>query len=309
MDDLIDLKQLAFVLLVAEELHIRKAAERLKVDESTVSRGVRQFEKEQELTVFVRAGKRIADLTPEGERFIEHIKPAFHAFQTEAARASEIAEMIVRKSAGTFMLGYSPLVSAAMLSEVRFVRTARFPALRLQIRQLKPSEIFNFVRSSALQMGLTYAFPQRDGLEQIPIGGEPMCAVYPRRTGTRAGVGIDLEQLRSQPLYVLSSDREHADVRECLVLQCARRGFTPKIVEEPVSAREVFDLVLDRGGVAIMPECMYVGAPAELDSSLIAGLESIQLVLTYRRGADTRTEKIVREIARSLRNLRAKRAG
>jgi hypothetical protein len=136
-----------------------------------------------------------------------------------------------------------------------------------------------------------------------------MCAVYPRRTGTRAGAGIDLEQLRSQSLYVLSSDREHADVRECLVLQCARRGFTPRIVEEPVSAREAFDLVLDRGGIAIMPECMYVGAPAELDSSLIAGLEVIQLVLTYRRGTDTRTEKIVREIARSLRNLRTKKTG
>jgi DNA-binding transcriptional LysR family regulator len=309
MDDLIDLKQLAFVLLVAEELHISKAAERLKVDESTVSRGVRQFEKEQELTVFVRVGKRIADLTPEGERFIEYIKPAFHAFQTEAARASEIAEMTLRKSAGTFMLGYSPLVSVAMLSEVRSVRNVRFPALRLQIRQLKPSEIFNFVRSSALQTGLTYAFPQRHGLEQIPVGGEPMCAVYPRRPGTRAGVGINLEQLRSQPLYVLSSDREHADVRECLVPQCARQGFTPRIVEEPVSAREAFDLVLDRGGIAIMPECMYVGAPAELDSSRIAGLEAIQLVLTFRRGTDTRTEKIVREIARSLRNLRAKKTG
>jgi hypothetical protein len=50
-------------------------------------------------------GKRIADLTPEGERFIGHIKPAFHAFQIEAARASEIAEMTLRKSAGSFMLG------------------------------------------------------------------------------------------------------------------------------------------------------------------------------------------------------------
>jgi len=136
-----------------------------------------------------------------------------------------------------------------------------------------------------------------------------MCAVYPRRSGTRAGVGIDLEALRSQPLYVLSSDREQPELRECLVSQCTRRGFTPKIVEETDSARQAFDLLLDRGGVAIMPECMYVGAPADLDCSRIAGLEEAQLVLTYRRGTDMRTEKIIREIARSLRDGRIEKTG
>jgi DNA-binding transcriptional LysR family regulator len=119
MDDYIDLRQLAFVLVVAEELPTGKAAERLKVHQSTVSREVRQFEKQQELTMFVRDGKRIADLTPEGEGFIERIKPAFQTFQTEAARASEIAAMILRNSTGSFMLGYSPLVPATILSNVR----------------------------------------------------------------------------------------------------------------------------------------------------------------------------------------------
>jgi DNA-binding transcriptional LysR family regulator len=309
MGPYIDPRQLEIVLVMAEELNTRKAAERLKGHQSTVSKGIKQFEKEQELTAFVRDGKRIADLTPEGGRFLEHIRPAFHVFQSEAARASEIAELILRKSAGTFMLGYSPLVSAEMLNEVRFVRSARFRALRLQVRQLKPSEIFSFVRSGVLQAGLTYAFPQRHRLEQIPVGGEPICAVYPRRPGTRAGVGIDLEALRSQQLYLLSSDREQPELREYLVSECTRRGFTPKIAEETDSARQAFDLLLDRGGAAIMPECMYVGAPADLHCSRIADLEETQLVLTYRRGTDMRTEKIIREIARSLRDGRIERTG
>jgi len=310
MGPYIDPWDLEIVLVMAEELNTYKAAERLKVDQSTVSKGIKRFEKKQELTMFVRESKRrIANLTPEGARFIEHIKPAFHAFQSEAARASEIAEMMLRKGAGTFILGYSALVSAAMLSEIRSVRGLRFPALHLQVRQLKPTQIFTLVRSDVLQAGLTYAFPQRRDLEQIPLAGEPMCAVYPRRLGTRAGAGVDIEDLRSQPLSVLCSDREQPELRECLVAQCSRRGFTPKIVDETDSARQAFDLLLDRGGIAIMPECMYVGAPADLACSRIAGLEEIQLVLTYRRGTDMRTERIVREIARSLRNGRIQRTG
>jgi hypothetical protein len=107
----------------------------------------------------------------------------------------------------------------------------------------------------------------------------------------------------------VSSDREQPEFRECLAAQCTRRGFTPKIVEEIDSPRQAFDLLLDRGGIAIMPECMYVGASADLASSRIAGMEEIQLVLTYRRGADMRTEKVIREIARSLRNGRIEQAG
>ena len=305
----IDPWDLEIVLMVAEELNTYKAAERLKVNQSTVSKGIKRFEKKQELTMFVRESTRIANLTPEGERFLEHIKPAFHAFQAEAARASEIAEMMLRRGAGTFILGYSALVPGPMLSEVRSIRSVRFPALHLQVRQLKPSEIFAFLRSGVLQAGLTYAFPERRGLEQIPVGLEPMCAVYPRRPGTRARVGVDLEDLRSQPLCVLCSDREQPELRECLVAQCTRRGFTPKTVEETDSARQAFDHLLDRGGIAIMPECMYVGAPADLACSRIVGMEEIQVVLTYRRGTDMRTERTVREIARSLRSGRIQRTG
>lgn len=57
----IDPWQLQIVLVGAEELNAVKAAVRLKVNQSTVSKGIRQFEKKQELTVFVRDGKRIAD--------------------------------------------------------------------------------------------------------------------------------------------------------------------------------------------------------------------------------------------------------
>src|SRR6266567_4630833 len=309
MGPYIDPWQLQIVLVVAEELNTVKAAVRLKVNQSTVSKGIRQFEKKQELTVFVRDGKRIADLTPEGRGFLERIKPAFQAFQIEAARASDIAEMILRKSAGTFMFGYSPLAPAAMLSEVRSVRSVRFPALRLEVRQLKPSEIFVLVRSGLLQAGLTYAFPLRHDLVQIRVGEEPMCAVYPRKPGARPRVEIPLEELRAQPIYVLSSDREQPELCECLVWQCTRRGFTPKIMEETDSARQAFDLLLDRGGIAIMPECMYVGAPPDLDCSRIAGLDDIHLVLTYRRAADRRTERIVREIAGSLRKVGEEKAG
>jgi hypothetical protein len=82
----------------------------------------------------------------------------------------------------------------------------------------------------------------------------------------------------------------------------------PKIAEEPVSPREAFDLLLDGGGIAVMPESMYVGAQDQLANSRIDGLPEIELVLTYQRSTDSRTQRIVREFARSLRDVRTEKA-
>ena len=195
---------------------------------STVSREVRRFEKEQELTMFVREGKRIADLTPEGRGFIEHIKPAFQAFQIEAARASDVAEMILRRSAGTFMLGYSPLAPAAMLSEVRSSET--------YASQLAPPdspteaiETLTFIRLAGFRPDSTYAFQLRQDLVQIPVGEEPLCAVHPRKPGARTRVEIHLEELRGQPIYLLSSDREESEIEDAWYLN-APAGDSSKIV-------------------------------------------------------------------------------
>lgn len=309
MGSYIDLRKLEFILAVARELHVGRAAERLKVAQPYLSRAIKQFEQQHRFTVFVRAGHRIAALTPQGQAFVDWIEPAFHNFQEQSARAVEVAAMAMKQTAGAFLVGYSPLVPAAVLDEVRSVRSIRFPAVRLNIRQLPPAEMFDLLLSGVLHAGLTYSFSGGQGLEQIPIGSERLCAVYPHRSGTSGKEAVNLDDLQARPLYVLSSDLQWPEVRESLLAQCALHGLTPKITEEPASPREAFDLVLDCGGTALIPESMCAGAPSSLACSRIAGLQDLELVLVYRRGAAMKTQRIVREIANSLRHVRIAKAG
>src|SRR6266581_3531171 len=147
MEIYIDLKKLEFVLVVSRELNVGKAAALLKFSQSYVSRGIKEFEEQQRVTFFERNGRRIVSVTSEGRAYIESIEPAFHVFQAQSVRASESAKMTSRKNAGAFLLGYSPLAPAAIPNEIRAIRSARFPALRLQIRQLTPSEMFDSIAS------------------------------------------------------------------------------------------------------------------------------------------------------------------
>jgi len=65
------LQQLRFITAVVESgLNITSAAERLYTSQPGISKQIRMLEDELGLILFVRRGKRLVSLTPEGEQVI-----------------------------------------------------------------------------------------------------------------------------------------------------------------------------------------------------------------------------------------------
>jgi DNA-binding transcriptional LysR family regulator len=208
--------------------------------------------------------------------------------------------MISRQQTGSFTIGYSPLVPAAISEQVRSIRGIRFPGLRLQFRTLPPAELFDSLVSGGLQAAVTYAFSGRRDLEQIPIGSEPLHAVYPRELDRGRSATIGLRDLEPHSLVVPSSERTYPEIREWVVEQCERAGFKPRIVEEPSSTREAFDLVEDRAGLGVMPGGMCEGMTEKLESSPIVGIGELQLVLAYKQKCSPRIQRVATDLADAL---------
>jgi len=55
-----------------------------------------------------------------------------------------------------------------------------------------------------------------------------------------------------------------------------------------------------RAGIAIVPGGVCGDAPRDLQCSPIGGLETLLLVITYRRGVSYRVQKMIADIAREL---------
>ena len=117
-----ELRQLRCFIAVAEELHFARAAERLHIDQSPLSRTIKELEEELGARLFVRT-TRSTQLTRAGRLLLEHVPRIFTAL--EQARDS------VRSASN----GYHGQLRIALSDGIT---PSRLPALLAQCREEDP---------------------------------------------------------------------------------------------------------------------------------------------------------------------------
>ena len=103
MDVSVELRQLRYFVAVAEELHFGRAAERLHMSQSPLSRAIRELERELGLVLFVRTTRRV-ELTPAGSVLLERSRRAL----AEIDGAIEDARRTVGPDESVLGIGYGP---------------------------------------------------------------------------------------------------------------------------------------------------------------------------------------------------------
>ena len=124
----IDLRQLRYFVAVAEDLHFSRAAERLRVDQATLSRHVRRLEEKLGTRLFERTTRHVA-LTDAGEALLEKARETLAAADSAVAAAHQAAKghtSVLR--VGMMVQVAEPLRSAAFnLFEERYPDVALKP--------------------------------------------------------------------------------------------------------------------------------------------------------------------------------------
>lgn len=146
------LRKLEYLLAVARELHITKAAERLHVHPSVVSRDVKALEEEFALTVFIRGHRRLVGIKEEAAQLVVDIEQALARFSTELERAIKLAQLRAQRRASSIMIGYTPFVVSTMPNEIRSVHNRRFPSIHLELRRAPAQELIDSLIADACQL-------------------------------------------------------------------------------------------------------------------------------------------------------------
>src|SRR5215467_7073835 len=108
----LDVRHLNAVVILAEELNFTRAAHRLCITQSALSRQITEIEKEHGFQLFTRDRKRATELTDAGHRFVEEAQAAL----LHADRAVHLARAAHQGYQTVLLAGYAPCAAQSWLS-------------------------------------------------------------------------------------------------------------------------------------------------------------------------------------------------
>jgi DNA-binding transcriptional LysR family regulator len=242
-----ELHQLRYLVLLAEELSFTRAAARGNVAQPALSRQIRKLEDELGVPLVDRTSRRVT-LTPTGADVVEHARRILEEVDATRAAAQGVAALVRGRLALGMTLTPGPFDVAAALAAFH----ERHPAVELSLKEDLSLALADRLRRDELDLAIISAIPERAraGLELRALSSEPLEVVVPRAHRLAGRSWLRLADLATERFV---SFPPGATIRETFTTAAHAAGFTPAIALESNETTRILALVRRGLGITILP--------------------------------------------------------
>lgn len=233
---------------VADELHFRRAAERLNATQSAVSQQIAELERRIGVKLFDRS-RRSVRLSAAGQVFLYDAKALLERAEAAAAMAREVAHS--RRGAVTMgLIGAATFETAPNLLKAV---AARAPGLELRFREMSAADQLTSLRGDgAIDAGMVRSEGRASGLAFRTLLREPVICLMPVGHPLAARETIEIADLEGEPLLNLSREDDQAG-HDAYLAMYRQAGFEPRIVMEISQVATILFAVASMGCLALGP--------------------------------------------------------
>jgi DNA-binding transcriptional LysR family regulator len=250
----VDPRLLESFVVLAEELHFTRAAERLHIAQPALSQQIARLERQLGATVVTRAP---VALTPAGRVLFERARPALRDLRAAVEAA--------RGGAGPVRLGhlssFGPRVVPALVTALR----DRHPEIELVAGEYSVEEQLAGLHAGILDAGLFYADPTVElgdpDVTLHPVASGPHYVVLPGTHRLADAAELPLEALRDEDWIEPRGTGTPGYQARFFAALCARHGFTPRVVAHANSIETMLGLVGEGLGIAPAPWTVLLRPP------------------------------------------------
>lgn len=277
MTPLPSLRQLRYLVALSEARHFRKAAEAMGISQPSLSLQISNLEDLLGVRL-VERGRGPVTLTPEGREVVVRAS----RIVDEVRGIIDLTASLQTGLTGTIRLGTTPTIGPYLMPFVVERLHARFPDLRLYIREVAPRDLRGDLLAGSLDVILT----------QLPEGGadlttqrlfrEPLLLAMPDDHALAAKTEVTEADLAD--LNVLSLGPDYAMHAQIAAL-CHQHGGMIARDYEGTSLDAIRQMVGMGMGVAFLPR-LYARSEIDSRSSNVA-------VRPFRRSSVTRSIGLV----------------
>jgi DNA-binding transcriptional LysR family regulator len=242
----VELRHLRYFVAVAEELHFGRAAKRLHVAQPSLSRQVRDLERELGVPLFSRSSRRVA-LTSAGEAFLVGARLAI----VRAGEAVDEARRAHRGEVGRLCLGYVQSATFEALPRLLGAFRAACPDVALEVRAMTTLEQVAALRDRRIHLGLLRPPIDDRGIALQPVSRDRLVAALPGDHPLAGSERVPLAALAGEP-FILYARSDGPGVRDAIVGSCLAAGFSPRIVQEAGDTQTIVALVGAGLGISLL---------------------------------------------------------
>jgi LysR family hydrogen peroxide-inducible transcriptional activator len=241
-----NLRDLRYLVALADERHFGKAAERCFVSQPTLSAQVRKLEEYLGVPLVERQPKRVA-LTPTGEKVVQRARTLLQ----EADAIVELAKSDRDPLAGPLKLALIPTVGPYLLPHVASRLRKDLPRLKLMLYEYQTGQLLEKLRAGEIDMGILALPVDLDGIEATELYDEPFTLAVPSTHPLADQERIKVEDLRGETLLLLEDG--HC-LRDQALEVCSRVRVNEAQDYRATSLETLRQMVAAGHGITLLPE-------------------------------------------------------
>lgn len=241
-----NLRDLRYLVAVAEYRHFGRAAEACFVSQPTLSTQLKKLEETLGVVLFERSNRRVM-LTPEGEQVVQQTQRIL----VELNALTALSEQLRDPMGGDLRIGIIPTIAPYLLPKVLAPLRKAFPNLKIQLTEGQTANITRMLKHGDLDATLLALPLGEENVEEVALLDEDFVFAVPADHPKAQLAEVDSSDLEGEEVLLLEDGHCFRD--QALEVCQAHRGIESKSYSA-TSLETLRQLVAAGVGVTLIPQ-------------------------------------------------------
>ncbi len=285
------IRHIQYFLTLAEELHFRRAAEKLFIAQPALTRQIKDLE--QELgTVLFKRDKRNVSLTPSG-RFLQ--QEGYQLLKKVEMIKSSIAE-IGSTLTGVVNIGCIGSAMTNILPNLLLEIGEQFPKVKANIVETTTLNLLNQLLDGQIDIMIGRPHKEIAHVHSQKIFTDSTLLVIASNSKWNINERSKVSELKDIPFLIFPRSAG-IFFRDQILSACSHHGFSPQVKHESINAFSILKLVEKDIGISVMPKSITEGYKLQVNYLEIDQLNiPLEMVVSYRTDQDLELPRIIAQM-------------
>jgi LysR family hydrogen peroxide-inducible transcriptional activator len=246
------LKDLRYLVALADQRHFGRAAERCFVSQPTLSAQLKKLEQALGVQLIERAPNNVS-LTAAGEEIVVRARRILEASDEVVTLARSQRDPL----AGRLRMALLPTIGPYLLPQLAPLIRRSLPRLQLRLYEYQTAAMLEKLHAGELDLGILALPVELEGLESRELYREAFLVAVPERHPLAAHEAVRVADLKDETLLLLEDG--HC-LRDQALEVCSRVGVREQQDFRATSLETLRQMVATGAGVTLLPELAGRGA-------------------------------------------------